>query len=206
MHTPFRKKFGTPDGHVDYHKTITSLTNAIEKNVLQDDAWFFRGGGSGSLAGLLENGGLSFSDVQRVIDRGTSAEKEQLKKLIVGQPFQEHSFLSTGIARDAGFTSKSVKYEIYAPKGTKGIYAEPQSYYGGTIGSKEKIYEKGHSWSGSVGGEAEMIFQRGSTYRITDIDFTDGGAKVKMEIVDQPDYFTYGDEDTFNSGATRHKS
>ena len=206
QHTPFRKKFGTPDGHVDYHKTITNLTNAIEKNALQDDAWFFRGGGSGSLAGLLENGGLNYDDVKRVIDRGTAAEKEQLKKLIVGQPFQEHSFLSTGIARDAGFTFKNVKYEIYAPKGTKGIYAEPQSYYGGTIGSKEKIYEKGHSWSGSVGGEAEMIFQRGSTYRITDIEFTDGGARVKMEVIDQPNYFNHGDEDTFNGGATRHRS
>lgn len=27
----------------------------------------------------------------------------------------------------------NVSYSIYAPKGTRYIYAEPQSYYGGTI-------------------------------------------------------------------------
>ena len=69
---------------------------------------------------------------------------------------------------------------------------------------KEKIYEKGHSWSGNVGSEAEVILQRGTTYRITDIEFTYTGANVKMEVVNQPNYFVFGDEDTFNNGATRH--
>lgn len=203
-HTPFRTKFGDADGHVQYHKVNTSLTTAIEKNAMRDDVWLFRGGGSGSLAGLLENGGFNYDDVQRVIEYGTDAEKEKLKQAIIGKEFQEHSFLSTGVAKDAGFTHKPVKYEIYAPKGTKGIYAEPQSYYGGTIGMKEKIYEKGHSWSGNVGSEAEVILQRGTTYRITDIEFTYTGANVKMEVVNQPNYFVFGDEDTFNNGATRH--
>ena len=71
-------------------------------------------------------------------------------------------------------------------------------------GMKEKIYEKGHGWSGNVGSEAEVILQRGTTYRITDIEFTYTGANVKMEVVNQPSYFVFGDEDTFNNGATRH--
>ena len=28
---------------------------------------------------------------------------------------------------------------------------------------------------------------------------------VKMEVRDQPSYFKFGDEDTYNGGKTRHK-
>lgn len=203
-HSKFRNQFGKDD-HVDFHHAITSLTTGIEKNVLQDDVWLRRGGGFSGLASLAEGGGLDFEDTVRILQQGTEAEKDALKQMLLGRPCQEHSFLPTGIASDAGF-NRQVSYDIYAPKGTKAIYAEPQSYYGSTIGHNEKIYELGHSWSGNVGSEAEVIIQRGSFYRITDIEYEPygGGVHVTMEVIDQPDYFKFGDEDTFNGGATRH--
>lgn len=199
----FRKKFGKPDGHVDYHKTITNLTNAIQKSTLQEDAFFVRGGGYGGLAGMLENGGLPFDDVYRVLESGSRAERDALIARVKGQTFQEHGFLSTGVAKGSGFSGK-VKYSIYAPKGTHAIYCEPTSYYGSTI-SGEQLYKKGMARKG-VGSEAEMLFQRGSSYRIKDIEIhSNGDVMVKMEVKEQPNYFKFGDEDTYNGGKTRHK-
>ena len=58
--------------------------------------------------------------------------------------------------------------------------------------------------------EAEIIVQRGTTFRITSYEKAkegkyDGRYVIEMEIIEQPDYFEYGDEDTLNNGATRHK-
>lgn len=199
----FRRKFGKSDGSVDFHKTITNLTNAIEKSTLKEDAFFVRGGGYGGLAGMLENGGLPYDDVYRVLESGSKAERQALVDRIKGQTFQENSFLSTGVAKGTGFSGK-VKYSIYAPKGTHAIYCEPTSYYGATI-SGEQLYKKGMKKYG-VGSEAEMLFQRGSGYYIRDIEIhSNGNILVKMEVRQQPSYFKYGDEDTFNNGATRHK-
>lgn len=199
----FRKKFGKPDGHVDYHKTITNLTNAIQKSTLQEDAFFVRGGGYGGLAGMLENGGLPFDDVYRVLESGSRAERDALIARVKGQTFQEHGFLSTGVAKGSGFSGK-VKYSIYAPKGTHAIYCEPTSYYGSTI-SGEQLYKKGMARKG-VGSEAEMLFQRGSSYRFKDIEIhSNGEVLVKLEVKEQPNYFRFGDEDTFNGGKTRHR-
>lgn len=49
-----------------------------------------------------------------------------------------------------------------------------------------------------------MILQRGTEFRITKIDYNHGDYTVEMEIVNQPNYFKYGDEDTYNNGLTRH--
>ena len=152
---------------------------------------------------MLENGGLPYDDVYRVLQRGSEAERKALVDRIKGQTFQEHGFLSTGVAKGSGFGG-NVKYSIYAPKGTHAIYCEPTSYYGSTI-SGEKLFKKGMTKRG-VGSEAEMLFQRGSSYRIKDIEIhSNGEVRVKLEVVDQPKYFKFGDEDTFNSGKTRHK-
>lgn len=200
----FSRKFGKSDGHVDYHKTVTNLTNAIQKSTLSEDALFVRGGGYGGLAGMLENGGLPFDEVSRILRNGSKAERDALVARVKGQTFQEHSFLSTGVAKGTGFGGQ-VKYSIYAPKGTHAIYCEPTSYYGRTVGGDEKLYKKGMRKNG-VGGEAEMLFQRGSSYYIRDIEIhSNGEVRVKLEVREQPNYFRYGDEDTYNNGKTRHK-
>lgn len=196
------KKFGKPDGRVDYHKAITCATKAIEKSSLPEDCWLVRGSSTGGLAGLFEGDLLSFDTAQQLLDSGSRSSFNKLRSMVMNQTFTNHAFTSTGIAEDSGFGGQ-VKYSIFAPKGTKGIYAEPQSQYGDT--SPGKLYRKGKAYS-SVSKEAEIILQRGTTFRVSDFRMNAfGNYEIELEVVEQPSYFTYGDEDTYNNGRTRHK-
>lgn len=191
-------KFGK-SGHVDYHRAITDLTKGIDKVELPDDVFLVRGSGTGGLAGMMEEI-MPYDDALEYLDNG---DIDSLKKLLEGSTIKNHAFTSTGIAKGTGFGGE-VKYRIYAPKGTKAIYAEPQSHYGNSTGGNDELYKVGDSYS-SVGYEAEVLIQRGTSFRVTKIEKTGWGEyEVEMEVVDQPDYFKYGDEETFNNGATRH--
>lgn len=193
------KKYGE-GGHVSYHKAITNTTKAIEKSSLPDNCYLVRGSDNGGFAGMIEGGPLSFDAAKKLLDSG---DVSSIAKALEGQVIQNHAFTSTGIASGTGFSGQ-VAYRIYAPKGTKAIYAEPQSYFGNTVGSHAKLYKKGQDYS-SVGGEAEVIIQRGTKFRVTGVKREHGALIVNMEVVEQPDYFKFGDEDTFNGGRTRHK-
>lgn len=193
------KKFGK-GGNVTYHKAITDITTAIEKSVLPDGVMLVRGSDRGGFAGMIEGSNFSFDQAKKLLDSG---DTDKIKAALEGQVIQNHAFTSTGIASGTGFGG-DISYKIYAPEGTKAIYAEPQSYFGNTVGSSAKLYKTGQSYS-SVGGEAEVILQRGTKFRITEIESNYNGLTVHMEVVEQPDYFKFGDEDTFNDGATRHK-
>jgi len=206
-------RFARRDGHAEYKKGIVYATNAIEKAQLKEGQWLTRGSDENGLAGWFAGAGMDFKSVTKLFSGGYT--EKQMQQALVGKKAMNHAFTSTAIARDAGFPG-NVKYRIYAPKGTKGIYAEPQSHYGDTTGTgasrtkRDRIYKKGQTYS-SVGGEAEIILQRGTTYvctglRITGYDWQ-GNPKIEieMEVVEQPDYFQYGDEDTYNGGKTRHK-
>lgn len=194
------KKFGHSNGNVDHKKAITNLTKTIDKASLPDNTYLVRGSDTNGLAGLVSDGfsGLDFQDVKDIFDSG---DVNKARSLLKDSTFVNHSFMSTGIAEGTGFGG-SVKYSVYAPKGTHAIYAEPQSYFGSTISGAE-LYSTGKKYY-NVGGEAEVIVQRGTTYRITDISRSGSTWNVDMEVVEQPDYFAFGDEDTFNRGATRH--
>ena len=193
------KKYGE-GGHVSYHKAITNTTKAIEKSQLPESCYLVRGSDNNGFAGMIEGGPLSFDAAKKLLDSG---DVSSIAKVLKGQVIQNHAFTSTGIASGTGFGGQ-VAYRIYAPKGTKAIYAEPQSYFGNTVGPSAKLYKKGQSY-GSVGGEAEVILQRGTKFRVTGVKKKHGALVVDMEVVEQPDYFKFGDEDTFNGGKTRHK-
>lgn len=196
------KKYGkNGTNNVDYHKAITDTTTAIEKSILPQNTYLVRGSGNDGFAGWIEGKGfMSYDDAFAILESG---DINQIKAAFEGQVVKNHAFTSTGIAKGTGFGGQ-VKYEIYAPKGTKAIYLEPQSHYGETAGYDDHIYKPGEKYYG-VGGEAEILVQRGTEYRITEITGSPGHLTVKVEVVDQPDYFEFGDEDTFNNGATRHK-
>lgn len=185
-------------GNVDYTRTIADLTKAIDKSSFVDDVFLVRGSDKNGLAGLFEGDLFSYDDAYSIL---TSGDKNKIKNAFEGQTFQGHSFLSTGIAKGTGF-SGDVSYTIYAPSGTKAIYAEPQSYYGSTI-KGEEIYKAGKRYS-SVGYEAEVILQRGTQYRVRSIDYDWGNIRIELDVVGQPDYFATGFEETFNGGATLH--
>lgn len=196
----FAKKFGkNGTSNVDHAKAIADLTTAIDNYELEDSMWLVRGSDVNGLAGLFEGSGFDFDDIVKIFSSSGDTYR-QFEGVVV----QNHAFTSTGIASDAGF-SGSIKYRIYAPKGTRAVYAEPQSYYGDTIGTSEIIYAKGSHYS-SVGSEAEVILQRGTEFRITDIKKTGMGRyEIEMEIVDQPTYFNTGYEQTINNGLSSFK-
>jgi len=194
------RKFAV-DGHVSYHKAITAATQAIEKSILPESCWLVRGSDTGGLAGLLESQLISFDRASQLLNSSSASSFEQLKSIIMNQTFTNHAFTSTGIATGTGFGG-DVKYKILAPKGTKAIYAEPQSYYGNT--SSGGLYKAGQSYS-SVGGEAEIILQRGTTFRVSNFTKNGSSYEIELEVVEQPSYFKNGDEDTYNNGRTRHK-
>ena len=197
----FEKKFGV-DGHKDYKNVVKNLTTMIDKSELPESVYLVRGSDENGLAGLLEGDLFSFDDAIRLLNSG---DKGKIKAALEGQVFTNHSYTSTGIAKGTGFGG-NVKYEVFAPKGTRAIYAEPASYYGETVGQKEKIYKVGQSYS-SIGGEAEVIIQRGTDFRITNVDFDEyGSITVKMEVVNQPDYFKTGLEHTHNGGKTSYNN
>lgn len=195
----FSKKFGkNGTNKVDHASAIADLTMAIDNYELEESMWLVRGSDTNGLAGMFEGAGFDFDDIKKIFNSSGDTYK-QFEGVVV----QNHAFTSTGIADDAGFDG-AVKYKIYAPKGTRAIYAEPQSYYGNTI-SGEELYTVGHSRHG-VGGEAEMILQRGTEFRITSIRKTGFGQyEIEMEVVDQPRYFGTGFEQTINNGLTSFK-
>ena len=196
----FEKKFGV-DGHKDYKNVVKNLTTMIDKSELPESVYLVRGSDENGLAGLLEGDLFSFDDAIKLLSSG---DEGKIKAALEGQVFTNHSYTSTGIAKGTGFGG-NVKYEVFAPKGTRAIYAEPASYYGETVGQKEKIYKVGQPHL-SIGGEAEVIIQRGTDFRITNVDFDeDGSINVKMEVVNQPDYFKTGLEHTHNGGKTSYK-
>lgn len=199
----FKKKFANAvspsyGGQIrSYRDVVAELTTGIEKSGMQSDVFLVRGSDFKGLAGLLEGDVISFKEAKELLSAG---DITTLKAVVERQNFKSHAFMSTGIAEKTGFKG-SVAYKIYAPAGTKAIYAEPASYFGNTI-SGEQIYKSGASYSG-VSIEAEIIIQRGTTFRITEIKKTGCNSyEVQMEVVDQPDYFKTGYEYTFDDGLT----
>lgn len=116
---------------------------------------------------------------------------------IIGKEGLNKPFMSTAHTKGYGFigsgenqvTSHCV-YNIYCPKGTKGIYTEPYSRYG-------RLWDDGYKWDGkdgthSYGGsmELEVVLQRGTRFRVTKVQrqFNNGEFRwfIDIEVIDQP--------------------
>jgi len=165
---------------VDYEKAIYSLTSAISKTSFHKDIYLSRGSSASGLAGFLRDS-VGYDKTMALLRSGSEAD---VRRALLGKTAQSHAFISTGIASNAGFSGE-IKFKIYAPKGTRGIYAEPQSHFGDTI-SPYTLYTKGQHYYG-VGSEAEIILQRGTKFRITGVKSNGwGGWEIEMEVTEQP--------------------
>lgn len=159
---------------IDYEgggEEIRRMTNLIDKSEYDFDIWLQRGCGSEAIDSML--GIKDFS----------SMTEEEMQKF-VGKGGRQYNFISTGVAKGKGF-SGDVICNIYAPKGTKMIYAEPFSYYSG---AEYDTSEGDKLWDGSkkqshFGSESEMIIQRGAYYRITKIEKSGYTTFMDMEVV-----------------------
>ena len=169
---------GTKKVSIDYESAgeeIRKMTTLIDKSEYDFDIWLQRGCGSEAIDSMLGTkgfGSMTHNDLQKFVGKG-------------GRQF---NFISTGVAKGKGF-SGDVICNIYAPKGTKMMYAEPFSYFSGA----EYDTSGFDDWDGSkkqtnFGYESEMIIQRGAYYRITKIEKTYGTTYIDMEVVLEKGY------------------
>ena len=149
---------------------IRKMTTLIDKSEYDFDIWLQRGCGSeaiDNMLGVKGFGNMSQSELQKFVGKGG----------------RQYNFISTGVAKGKGF-SGDVICNIYAPKGTKMMYAEPFSNYSGAEYDTSNWFK----WDGKkkqthFGYESEMIIQRGAYYRITKIEKSGYTTFIDMEVV-----------------------
>ena len=149
---------------------IQHMTNAIHKSTYDRDVWLQRGVETvEGAAGFL---GIKAEDLRQW-------KLKDLKAALEGKPKIDPAFVSCGSAKGKGFTG--IIFNVYCPKGTKMIYSEPFSRYGG--GDKRKW--DGKAPQAAFGYEDETIIQRGTTYRITKVEKKGQRLYFDMEVVEQ---------------------
>lgn len=148
---------------------IRDLQGAVAKVDLPADTWLFRGSDQQSLAGLL---GI---DKSKIIPSNIDV----LDRKFQGETVRDRAFFSTGVSADAGFSDK-IAYEVFAPKGTHGLYAEPFSRYGATNNTGDW---DGKETSAAVGSEAEMILPAGTKFKVLKIKVVDGKLTAVLEVL-----------------------
>lgn len=153
-------------------KEIKDMTEIISQSSYDFDVWLQRGCGTEAIESFLH------------LPNGTLGRMthEQLQQFL-GRDGRIYSFTSTGVAKGKGF-SGDVIMNIYAPKGTQMMYAEPFSAFGNGGGK---------SWDGissqsTFGYESEMIIQRGASYTITKIEKTGGTIFIDVEVHPEQSY------------------
>ncbi len=151
------------------YKEIKSMTDIISKSSYDFDVWLQRGCGTEAIESFLN------------LPDGTLGKMthDQLQQF-VGKENRIWAFTSTGVAKGKGF-SGDVIMNIYSPKGTQMMYAEPFSAFGNGGGK---------SWNGidpqsTFGYESEMIIQRGAYYRITKMEKS--GRTIFMDLEVHPE-------------------
>jgi hypothetical protein len=154
---------------------IPHITNMCNRSQYNFDMWVQRGVRYDNMLGV-DLSSMSVSDAEHTL---------------IGKVVEERAFCSCGVAKGTGFSSKPVIFNIYCPKGTKGMYLEPFSYYGhGVNGKLGTNYDDGIKWLGgkqaSFGSESEILLQRGTKFKVTKINKSGGVWYVDVEVVEQP--------------------
>ena len=150
---------------------LNAMTDMIDKCSYKHDMWLQRGCGFGGMDKFFQ----CSADLLR---NGTQKELEQA---LLGTTPTEYGFMSMGSAKGQGF-SGSILMNIYAPAGTKMMYAEPFSHYGG-----HDYNWDGKSTQSHFGSEFETIMQQGTQFRITKIERRgrSGTIYVDLEVINQ---------------------
>lgn len=145
---------------------IPLMESIINKSYYDKDIWLQRGGG------MVELKKYGLSNYASATDTEIMA--------LVGKEGTEGAFTSAGVAKGKGFGGNVIT-NIYAPRGTKMMYAEPYSSFGN--GS-------GRSWDGiakqsTFGSESEIILQRGTTFRVTKVEISGNTWYIDVEVINQ---------------------
>lgn len=148
---------------------IKHLTNLINRSSYDKDIWLQRG--------VQLDGAAAFLGISK--QQLMSLSQEKLIDLLKNNAFTDTAFVSCGSCKGSGFPG--VIFNIYCPKGTKMLYAEPFSHYGNGAG---KGWD-GKSEQSSFGHELETIIQRGTKFRVTKVEKGSKGIFIDMEVVEQ---------------------
>jgi hypothetical protein len=154
-------------GKYNSKKDADALTSIVNKSSYKFDMWVQRGVDANGFKGLFG------SDIENISINNL--------KSIYGKTGIEKAFSSCGLAKGTGFDSKKIIYNIYCPRGTKMLYAEPYSAFGNGSGK---------TWDGKAkqqyfGGEAEMILQRSTKFRIIKAEYSEGRYYIDLEVIGQ---------------------
>lgn len=159
-------------GYKHNGKALNAMTSIIDKCSYDRDMWLQRG---------VSYGGMDkfFQCDESLLRYGT---QEELEKELLGKDVIEYGFMSCGTAKGQGFSHNPIIMNIYAPKGTKAMYAEPFSAYG----RGDQRGWDGLSGQSSFGSEFETILQQGTRFRIVKIERTGTGTiYMDLEVVAQ---------------------
>jgi SPP1 gp7 family putative phage head morphogenesis protein len=151
-------------------EAIRHLTSLINKSSYTTDIWLQRG--LESTRGAAAFLGISEKDLQKWT-------QSQLEKALLRERITEDAFASCGSAKGKGFSGYI--FNIYCPKGTRMMYAEPFSHYG----DGAKLTWDGKTKQSNFGSEDETIIQRGTTFKIIRVEKRSGNTYFDLEVVDQ---------------------
>lgn len=160
---------GKASGKQDITDSINDITSAIDKAVIPNDCIMAHGIGRGGFRAMF--------------NISESEDLEEAIKARIGMVGYNGGFFSCGLDKMNNFaTMKPVIMDVFVPKGAKGMYVEPFSWYG----KKEGQYWDGdYDEDDGVDGENEVILQRGGFYKLTGVAYEGGYLRVKCELVGQ---------------------
>ena len=154
---------------------IRAMTEVLSKSSYDFDIWLQRGCSSESMD--------SFFGFER--GKFASLSLEELQKYL-GHVQTMDNFISIAGCKGYGLDG-NVILNIYAPRGTNMIYAEPFSHYG----AGGKLEWDGISGQKTFGSEFEVIIQRGAKYRVTKIERKGWKTYIDLEIHPEKGYNLY---------------
>ena len=154
-------------------KHINDATKAISRSRSKQDMWLNRGWDS--RAGVSAFLGKPYDEIMGM-------SQKELDKAFLGKEIKDEGFTSCGTMKGTGF-SGYLKGNIYCPKGTQMIYAEPFSRFNGDSLSSYNLWDGKSKYV--LENEFETIIQRGTTYKITKIYIDNGRLYVDMDVVAQ---------------------
>jgi hypothetical protein len=150
-------------------EAIEHMTRIIDKSYYDIDIWLQRGIETPS-------GAARFLQIPESVLRNSTQEKLQE---LIGTNITDAGFVSCGSTKGKGFSGYI--FNIYCPKGTKMMYAEPFSHYG----NGQQLNWDGIAKQAGFGYEDETIIQRGTTFRIAKVEKKGGSAYFDIEVVSQ---------------------
>lgn len=128
---------------------IKYATEALDKWATKDNFWAYRGTSISGTAGLL--GGT----VQQMSDPA-------FLRSLIGKTVIDQGFMSTAIHQSSAWSG--VRYKVFIPKGTHGMYVDPIS---------------------ANRGELEFLLQRGTRFKVHRVETNSSGAlsSLVLEVI-----------------------